>query len=206
MIKENSFSKIMTNKTDSELLEYTNDRTQFQDDAVLAAIWELEKREKTDDNLNELKNEIEHKKIEEQEKNEEIKKQSNITDDPQAPLLYNPKFILGFGALFSVLAGGILMAMNFSRLNKKKTAWLVVLVSFIYMILQIVVLEALGTSSSALTLPVSLLGVYLLETLFWKKQVANNLKYRKRRIWGALIIALILWTPMIYSIILSGGM
>ena len=44
MIKENYFSKKMTNKDVDELFLYVDKFEEFQEEAVLAAIWELEKR------------------------------------------------------------------------------------------------------------------------------------------------------------------
>jgi hypothetical protein len=203
MTKENSFSRIMTSKSDSELKNYIENKSQFQEAAILAAIWELEKRNNLGSKEKLIEKEIEQKKIEEIERIEQIKKESNITDDPNAPILYHSKFVLIFGALFSVFAGSILMALNFARLDKKKIAWLVVLSGLIYSTLQVIVLNQIQTSTTGLTLPISLLGMYLLELVFWKKQVSPDLKFRKRNIWGAIIIGLISWIPIIYSIIVT---
>ncbi len=42
--KENSFSNKMRDKSDKELLNYIENQQQFEDDAIYAAAWELEKR------------------------------------------------------------------------------------------------------------------------------------------------------------------
>lgn len=62
MTKENYFSKKMVNMTDRELQNYIDNKSQFQEDAILAAIWELENREKAESEHNEIKVKIETKK------------------------------------------------------------------------------------------------------------------------------------------------
>lgn len=203
MNKENHFSKIMVDKSINELNEYIDKKSTFQEDAVLAAMWELERSGISDEKFSNIEVEIEVKKEKQKEQTDIFKPDKNITDDPNAPLLYNPRFILVFGALFSVFAGGILYAINFSRLNQKKNALLVILTSLAYSILQVTILILIETGTSMLTLPVSLLGVYLIDTLFWKKYTADNLKYRKQSVWVALIIALLIWVPIGYLIIVA---
>jgi len=205
MTKENYFSKKMVNKTDNDLQDIIDNKSQFQEDAVLAAIWELEKRHKVGDDIKNVESQIIKKRKDENERIEKVKKDSNITDDPEAPLLFHPKYILIYGALFSVFAGGILMAMNFSRLGKNKFAWLTVFTALAYSVIQIITFNQIEISSSALTIPINYLGIYLLEILFWKKQVSNDLKYRKRSIWISLIIGIVITGLLIYLMIIGGG-
>ncbi|MEQ6119786.1 hypothetical protein [Reichenbachiella sp. MALMAid0571] len=206
MANENYFSNKMVNKTDSELQNYAYNKSKFQEEAVLAAIWELEKRKKAGEDIKNIESEIEQKQ---KDVDEAIKKElrdSNITDDPNAPILYHSKFVFFFGAFFSVFAGSILMALNFAQLDKKNTAWLVALSGLIYSAVQVITLNQIEKSTSGLALPISLLGMYILESVFWKKQVSSDLKFRKRSIWGAIIIGSICWIPFIYAIIVSDGL
>jgi Ca2+/Na+ antiporter len=60
MIKENTFSPKLTDKSDSEVQYYIDNKDQFHEEAVLAAIWELERRgilseesEKIEEDINE---------------------------------------------------------------------------------------------------------------------------------------------------------
>lgn len=126
----------------------------------------------------------------------------NITDDPDAPLLYRNKFIFFYGAIFSVLAGGILMSINFYKLGLKKNILPTLLFATTFGIIQSIALNLLSINITGFTLAVSLLGMYLLETLIWNKKVDQNLKYRKRPVLGAmligLMIALILIVPLIF--------
>ena len=203
MTKENIFSSKMTALSDKELKEYIVHRDKYQTTAVQAAIWELEKRNVTGEGLQELERKLEQEKVEKEERFKKKEGLHNITDNPNAPMLYRDKFILFYGTFFSVLAGGILMAINFSKLGLKKYVLPVVIVSIAYVIAQILVLEWLSIDTNFLVYAVSLLGMYLLELLFWKKHTDPDLKYRKRPVWGAIIIALIITVPLIILTIWS---
>jgi hypothetical protein len=200
--KANSFTKVMAAKTDIELLEYVEKKSRFQERAVLAASWELEKRGRTTEDVKKLIVELEKKESFAESESIVKPKPSNVTEDPNAPLLYSPKFILVYGALFSVLFGGILMAVNFARLGKQKLAWMVALSALLYSVLQGTLLNSID--QDMLTVPLTILGVYLLEQLIWKPNVSPDLKYRKRKIWIPLLIAIGIWGPIFYLIITGG--
>lgn len=203
MTKENHFSSKMTKMSEAELRDYVDNREKFQVAAVQAAIWELEKRELAGEDMKILEQKIEQEKTERQETFKKEQGLKNITDDPNAPLLYRDKFIMFFGVLFSVLAGGILMAINFSKLGKKNLILPVIIVSLIYTILQGYLLSLMETSSNMLAYPASFLGMLILEKLFWKKHTEEELQYRKRPVWGAVIIALLFWAPIFYLNIIA---
>ncbi|PKP46846.1 MAG: hypothetical protein CVT94_13285 [Bacteroidetes bacterium HGW-Bacteroidetes-11] len=205
MTKENYFSNKMVNMTNVELQNYVNDKSLYEDEAVLAAIWELEKRNTADGENRSIELQIEQKQKEAETRIEKVKKESNITDDPNAQILYHSRFVLIFGAFFSVFAGSILMALNFARLGNKKIAWLVVFSGLVYSTIQILVMDQIGTRNSGLAFFAGLFGMLILESVFWKRRVPSDLKFRKRSIWGALIISFIVSLPFIYAVIVSEG-
>lgn len=192
----------MINKTDDELRIIIDKRSQFQKEAVLAAIWELEKRNKADSEIKDIESQLLFKEDNFPEKAEvKEQKDSSITDDPNAPLLFTSKYIVFYGGLFSVFAGGILMAMNFSRLNKVGMVWLTIITALSYSVIQVIILEKLNISS--LAVPLSFLGMYLLEAILWKNKVPKDLKYRKRNIWVSLTIGLLITGLYLYFVITS---
>jgi len=201
MTGENFFSSRMVSKSNSELQEYIENKSQFQEEAVLAAILELEKRNSGGDELKKIEQEIQQRQIAEEDLVEKTNKELKITNDPNAPLLYSSKFIMIYGVLFSVLAGGILMAMNFSKLHKRKSSILVVVFSFIFVIIQCAILGSMERKISTLTVTFSFLGMYLLQFLFWKREVSPELEFRRRNVWGAVIIALGITIPVVYLVI-----
>ncbi|MBV6645965.1 MAG: hypothetical protein KI790_10975 [Cyclobacteriaceae bacterium] len=198
MTEQNRFSKKFAEKSTSEL-ENIVGNNDYQRDAQLAAAWELKHRgEISEDDIPGEPEPVKTEKVQIQ-----AKEASNVTDDPSAPLLYHSKFILVYGALFSVFFGGILLAMNLRTLNKTKLAWGVLIASFIYSGVQITVLNLLDQNST-LTVLISMLGVYLIEKIFWVNQVEKNLKFRKRSVWTPLIIAILIYAPLLYFIIAYG--
>ncbi len=200
MAKENFFSRKMTEKTDAQLQEYINNKSMFQENAVLAAIWELEKREKASEEAKNLGAQIEQQQIIEEPK----ESNPNIVDDPTAPQLYTQKFILVFGVLFSVLAGGILMAINFKQIGKSKIGWIALISSLVYSVVQIIIIDFIPVTTSLISITFSLAGIYLLETVFWKRHVPEDLKFRKRSIWVPLIIGIVISLPFMYLMFLGG--
>lgn len=201
--QENSFSSKMLNKSEAQLKEYLGDNARFQEGAIRAAIWELEKRGLVDDESREAIRKIEYDRVTGRKRNSEEQIQDHITDDPNAPLLYRDKFIVFFGVLFSVLAGGILLAINLSKIGKRNLVVPVIAASIAYLLMQVYLLNLLNSYSNLVAIPVTILGVLLLENLFWKRNVTKDLKYRKRPVWGAVVVALIISSPIIYLSILS---
>ena len=139
----------------------------------------------------------------EQENKENLILDSEVMVEQEAPTLYNPKFIIGYGTLFSVIAGGILMGMNFYRLGQKNRAWIIVGFSLLYTVFQITVLNLIEVRTTAITLPISYLGMYLVELLFWKKYVPADFKYNKRKVLAPILIALLVTIPLIVLTIIS---
>lgn len=201
MTKENYYSNKMAGMSDLNLREYIDNKSLYSDEAILAAIWELEKRNLAGAEILELENQINHNKIGKQERIVETERKHYFTVDSNAPVLYTPNFILVFGVLFSVFGGGILMAINFTRLGKKNYAMLIVFISLLYSILQGAFFFYINVTSSLITLPTSLLGIYLIQVLFWKRLVPGDLKFQKRNIWGTLLIASLISISIVYYVL-----
>ena len=74
-VMENVFSKIRTNKSRLDLLEYIENKEKYQEEAILAAIWELEKRDGIDAEIEPLIKEIEesiHQRVKASEKQQQV--------------------------------------------------------------------------------------------------------------------------------------
>jgi hypothetical protein len=103
---ENSYTYKMTNKSDSELLDYVNNRTQFQADAVIAAIIELDKRGKADSAILGIKKQIEQKienrneQIQQSREDFKVPKDLPKTISNAAKLIY---LTLGIGIVNSII-------------------------------------------------------------------------------------------------------
>lgn len=191
-MNKNSFSQVMATKTTAELENITKEQSQYDEEAVDAAIWELEKR-KTAEGLKSA----EPAPPQEQQKH----KKSNYTDDPNAPLLYPKWSIWVISVLFTPLFGGIMMAMNFKRAEKPKQVTIVLAFSVIFTIVAFLSADFIQSQSGTprnWTNLMNIMGAVVLNQYFWKVQIGETFKYRKRSplvpfIISIAIAALILW-------------
>ncbi len=197
MIKKNRFSDKFAAKSNSEL-ENIIGNIDYQREAQIAAAWELERRGESQETeeLSDLG------ATENQDIEQENPQVYNVTDDPNAPELYHPRFILVYGALFSVFLAGVLLAVNLATLKKNRLAWMALLVSLFYTVAQATILNLIDRNS-LLALSLSLLGIYILERIFWAKEV-SGLAFRKKPIWIPLIIAIVIYAPLFYLVVSFG--
>ena len=203
MSEENFFSMKMAKLSIDELKNYVKNKDDFQDYAVLTAILELEKRRNNIENSEQNKLEIETTKVETTEIDEPI--ELNTTTIKETPLLYSTQFIFIFGALFSVFGGGILMAMNLFQLKKIKAAKLALFGSLAYTVLLIMLFDVLGVTNALISLSTSLLGIFLLEQYIWKKEIPNEISYKKRDVWKPVGIGLLIAIPIAIYMVMTGN-
>lgn len=193
---EIDFTKKMTEKSDEYLVEYVNNRMKYVPDAVEAAIAELQKRGHSfsDEELTTIKSDLEKKQS---EINADIptwnKNANNITNAPNAPLIYSQRAVSAFAILFSVLFGSIMLAINFKRLGKKKgiapvIIFGVVYTSFVIYIVSTFVKQSSGTSGPSIILSAG--GAAILKYLFWDKYIGKDTLYRAKPIWIPLLIGI----------------
>lgn len=192
-------------KNNAELFEIVEHKDKYPNDAVLEALYVLEKRAAMTPEMRSLKWSLEHASAAPEEGRSSLfDTDPNMTDDTTAPSLYTNRFILFFGVFFSVFAGGILMAVNLYRLEKKAEVNIIILLSLGYSALQMFILNRLPVQSS-ITIAASMLGVYLIHELYYKKQLAPGLKYQKRSFVSPLLIAFGLIVMLVYGLISIGG-
>ena len=200
MVSENYYSKSMPRKSEVELLEYVNHHTDYQEEAVLAAIWELEKRGAVSKIISDLKNVLSDKI--------EVTEKPNTTtsfENDSTPLIYSSNFILIFGVLFSVFGAGILVALNFMQLKKVKLARLFLFAGLVYLLLQMFVFGIFKTTSPLISVTSTLLGVYMLN-FYSAKEMPKDLKSTSRNIWNPLMIAILVSLPLAFIVFKMSGL
>lgn len=207
MREESFFSKKLAKLNNADLMNYIENKDHFQDYAVLSAILELEKRGITVENAETLKQELVPEAIVENTTNPEIAEpiKINSASTSQKPVLYSPQFVFIFGILFSVLGGGILMAMNLMQLKKIKAARFAVLSALTYSISIYILLEVLGIANPIVSVLSTFLGLFLLEQFIWKKEVSPNLVFEKRAIWKPIVVGLLIALPLAMYLIATGN-
>jgi hypothetical protein len=204
--KTNEYSASIRRLPEERLREYIEKPDDFHDEAVLAAIWELGKRRASEAEEIRLETEINNRTFSFREDHPKVLVPEIKLINPEVPNLYSMRSIQIFSVLFSVIAGGILMAINFNRITQKIEALKVIGFSFAYTILSFTIFSILGTQSPFLTIILNLLGAFLIDMLFWKRVLGSEFRYNTQQIWTALIIAMLLISPIVYYVIKSGLM
>lgn len=204
MSQYNYYSSKMIKKTDEALKNYVLQKDHFHEEAVLAAIWELEKRGIVVENMEQIKQEYTSIIDDKKHIYEPISSETFV--EINTPTLYSTRFIYIFGVLFSVFGGGILMALNFMWLKNKKAAINTILASLGYSFVLTLVIEALGIQNLFISLIASVLGIYLLHYFIWNKEVPSTLNYKERDIWKPIIIGLLIAMPLAYLLLISGNL
>ena len=206
---ENEFENEVKQKTDSQIKEIVVNFQNYRGLLAEAARKELRSRgiELTEDEkkiIEATKNRRKQTAIELQEestKRQNNDYQRNVVDNEDAPELYSVRVLTAFSALFSVLFGGIMMAMNLKRIKADKGIIPVLLFSFAYTAFVIAFvnwfkLRGIGTS-------LNIVGSVFLTKLYWKKYIGEELKYRSRAFWIPAIIGVAL-VGLILLAVISG--
>lgn len=196
--KTNEYSEGISRLPEERLREYIEKPDDFHEEAVLAAIWELRKRRPSLPEEKMLEKKIEEKTVFLEDLVQmEVSAVKSITKE-ESPSLYSMRSISVFSVLFSVIAGGILMAVNFNRISKRNEALKVLGFSIIFTLLSAVIFSLLGTQSPYFSLFLNLIGAFLIDQLFWKRVLGKDFRFMKQPVWTALAIALLLITPIIW--------
>jgi hypothetical protein len=202
-LKTNEYSSGLRKLSEDRLREYITSPGNFHDEAVLAAIWELSNRRPLLEDEKKLENDLSEKLI--------VPVMSELIDTIPAkpgsdtiPFLYSRGAIQLFSVLFSVLAGGILMAINFHRTRQKNELFRVLGFSLSYTVLVYIAASSFKTPSSLVTVVLNLLGAFLIGEFFWNRVLGRNFQYVKQSIWTALLVALILISPLIWYLLKYG--
>lgn len=127
----------------------------------------------------------------------------NMTEkepDESLPLLYSEKVIYSFSILFSVIFGAVLFSINLKEVNKKKGIFPAISFSILYTALSVYILNKIN-SGTAGSLILGAIGAMIINNLFWNKYIGKDLLYRKKKYIRPLIIALIIFTPLVALII-----
>lgn len=204
--KYNDYSAGMKRIPEEGLREYIDNPDNYYDPAILAAIWELERRRglRTDEaNLESLI----LSRI-----TSTVENISEIAPDPAFPLkeklpsLYSMQSIYVFSVLFSVIGGGILMAINFNRTRNRSEIPKVLGFSVIYTLLAVLLLTYTGNPSPFLSVFVNLLGSFLIGEIFWKRVFGQGFQFVYQKIWSALLIGFTLTAPLVWYALKTGLM
>ena len=201
MDKENSYTPSLKRLSNDELLLYIENPEEYQDDAVIAAIRELQKRGIENYKLAGTLALIENKRTQNENSLSQILITPSFSEYKDLPVLFSKTAIRLFSILFSTLFGGILLSINLYRLNKRKEIFFVISFSLLFSYGIGLLVTYFPEYSTAIALSMNLLGLIILEGLFWNRMIGNELKYTKQPIWmtlgiGLFLVAFLLWNMM----------
>ena len=191
----------MALKSDADLMQYIDKAERYTQEAVYAAIAELQKRGRhfEAEEIATINNRIQ---IRQQELASQERQGSfvtghlgSITEDKSAPLLYSSSAIYAFSIFFSLIAGATLLAIN---IKDKKIKRILIASSIAYYILiNIALLYIPRRNNSGLGFIVNGLGAVLMMQLFWNKYIGKDTEYRPKPIWKPLIICILIFIPIV---------
>ena len=185
-----NWNEIMLKKPTGELVRIAKESGKESEEKVNAAISELKNRGFDTADYSQII--------------EKIKEDEPILDE-NSPTLYSDKVIYVFSVLFSVFFGGILFAINLKEIDNKKGIAPAIIFSLSYTIFSIYILSLMN-ASSGIGLIFSGIGSIIINNFFWNKYIGKEIVYHKKSFVKPLIIALIIFTPLIILIIWASSM
>ncbi|MCI2229228.1 hypothetical protein MC378_08620 [Polaribacter sp. MSW13] len=182
----------MSKKSNTALEDILEKKEDYTDEAIQAAIWELENRgviKKTEvafEDKEFIENKFSTKTLNE-----------NPVEELQMSVLYSKKAIQGFTIFFTTIFGAVLLMSNLKELNKSKARIEVLVFGISYTLLSIVLLNFLPRMF-LITLLFNFVGYLILVEFFWNKNLGKDLKYKKKEIWKPLITSILITGVLIF--------
>ena len=174
-----NWPEIMANKSSLELAQIVRERRSEPEVKISAAL-----------------NELNNRGIEGSCYSEIIKtiKDSEPKPDENSPIIYSKKAICLFTGLFSLIAGGILFAVNLKDTDRKRGIYPVIAVSIIYtaaMVYFTFLIDGLIDGGSTIGGLVHITGALIISSVFWNKYLGKDFLYHKKNVIKPAIIALV---------------
>jgi len=183
----NSFTKIMSLKSNKELEIILKEKNDYNQEAIQAVVWEMEVRnliQKTDDLYKDTFKESDA--IQTVEK--AIDHNEHLSREMVLPHLYSKRAIQGFTLFFSTIFGVLLLMQNLKEMNKPVARNQVLFFGIAYTAISAILLNYLP-KMFFVTLLFNMIGYAILSEFFWNKNLGNKLAYQKKEIWKPLMIS-----------------
>ncbi|GAB2795341.1 hypothetical protein HNQ93_002991 [Hymenobacter luteus] len=212
------FAAKMSRKTVAELRDYVDNRYQYREEAVLAALEELDRRGTPEPAAATIMQELQISQQEtarresvaraQEEEREQARRRIRGEEvpaevaDETGPVLYSPSTITVFSVLFSMVAGGVLLALNLRTLRRFGLSWLVLLLALGYWVgaqySMKWILENYGTQYFWLGSVFNILAIVLYNLFVWPRFIGLQ-PYRSRPWGGALLVCALIM--MVFAIL-----
>jgi hypothetical protein len=193
-------------RTDEELLNCIENRQIYLPETIEASVAELQSR---GHEFSEAELSVINEDIKAHRENADIKGRrtgffgnykNNIVQDPDAPLFYSRRIIYAFTFFFGALFGSILLAVNINKTNNPVRIVWILLFGIGFTVFQIVISE-FANAGNSLTIVLSIIAAYIMESFFWNRFIGNATFYRAKPIWVPLIIGIVIAGMILMAII-----
>jgi hypothetical protein len=134
---------------------------------------------------------------------ERINEVITLTDIPKLKI-YTKRAIWGFSIFFSAIFGAVLLMQNLKDIGRKKEANIILLLSIIYTIISIYIVNIPKEPITSVTYLCNIAGGAVLSEYYFGKYFPSPDDYGKKKIWKPLIISILILIPfmlaMVYNI------
>ena len=194
-MSENSYKLVVARMPDEDLITALKaNEAMYLDEMILAVLDECEKRKLFFPGAEALRASITARIVV-----EEAVVVPEPVEEAQAvkPDLYSQTVILAFTIFFSPLFGGIMLAMNVWKVNKK-AVWQVILFLVVFTAFAGYLSYYILAPGSFAAILIRIGGALVLSELLWNHLIGKGVAYNKRKIIVPLIIALLITVPIVY--------
>jgi len=201
--------KVIEKLSDRELENYIEPNSRFVAMAVSYAYEILQSRGKKFSEDEKLRIELLIADKTEKENSEKAKFSKgwdeNMTKNETAVELYSNKFIWIYSIIFGVLFGAVLQAMNFGKIKNSKGILISILFGITYTIFQVYTLTYLQEAGYGISQGTFLFSGIGAACLFYIRDrlTPKNLEYRSRSFIIPVVVAIIIYTPIVYVMIMG---
>lgn len=170
---ESGYEAVVARKSDAELLEMLGDHEKYVDEMILTVIAEIRKR-----GLHHPLADVLEKELTPVPEPELPLQTLPEVPEEKLPMFYTQSIIFGFSVIFSTLFGGIMLAMNVAKVNRK-AVWQVLLISAVFMAATDVI-AYLISPQNIFNLVFRVVGGLLLAEFLWNRYLGKGVRYKKR--------------------------
>lgn len=199
-----NYKHTMLTYSNDQLLEMFNSESLYQEEALLAAVWEAERRKLTFERLPEIKQKYEglYQHLIDKERDELSSSAEAVTG--ALPELFTPLSIFWLTILFNTLFGGLMLAYNMNKVNKQALST-VYFFTVLYTIGGVVLVYLIPTNG-IFPLLYNLTGALILREVLWKKFIPVQTKFKAKSAQTPFLIGLSYSLLLIVLLYFFGGM
>lgn len=121
--------------------------------------------------------------------------------DPGLPRIYSSVVILCFSILFAPIFGGVLLALNLFRTDRKREGIGVLLLSILYEAVVLWLVNLPEEPMTSLTYLLNIAGGAILAKAVFPNYFPEERVFPKRKIWAPLIVSILITVPFLLAMI-----